>query len=123
VSNLMTLNNSYAVDNLKIPVPVNVKNDINAIATSLIDRFSDNIEKIILFGSFCDDSYQADSDIDIAVILRQFPDLKERRLYYEQVVDTEREVDLLFCTDEQLESGKYVYRHIKSKGVVVYEQL
>ena len=113
------MGNTKTLNNLKIPG--NVKNDINAVKNSLIDRFSENINKIILFGSYSDLSYQVDSDIDLAVVLNKLPPLKERRDYYEQIVDIDREVDLLFCTDEQINSGEYVFKHIKSRGILLYE--
>ena len=115
------MQNINALKNLKIPV--DVKNDINAVTKSFIDRFPENIHKIILFGSYSDLSYQTDSDIDIAVVLNKLPPLKERRVYYEQTVDTDREVDLLFCTEEQINKGEYVYKHINSGGILLYEQL
>lgn len=107
----------------KLNIPTNIKNDIETTVISLLDGFSENIARIILFGSYSDNSYQTDSDIDIAVILNELPPLKKRRYYYEQAAETDTDVDLLFCTEEQLNCGNYVYKHIKSKGKLLYEQL
>lgn len=108
------------IDDLKIPI--DVKNDIETIINILLRKFEINIEKIILFGSYATGKYQPDSDIDIAVVLKKLPDIKQRRLY-SQAVDIERDVDVIFCLNVQLESNDFVYKRINEQGVVLYEQL
>ena len=107
---------------LALNIPQDVKNDILTVADTLLEKFSSNISKIILFGSYATCKYQPDSDIDLAVVLNQMPDIKDRRLY-KQAIDMEREIDLLFCTKEQLASDALVYKWVNQEGVVVYEQL
>ncbi len=105
-----------------LDIPLDVKNDIRMVVNTLLEKFSFNINKTILFGSFAIEKYQPDSDIDIMVALNVLPDIKQRRLY-KQAVDIDRDIDLLFCTKEQLVSNVFAYRHINEKGVVLYEQL
>ena len=105
-------------------LPEIIKNDISDIIKSFSDsRFSYNIKKIILFGSFANKKYQPDSDIDIAVVLKAKPEKKYLADYYLIADNTERAADLLFCTEEQLLSGRYVYSEILREGVVVYENV
>ncbi len=108
------------LENLNIPN--DVKADIKLIVDTLCSKFSPNIQKLLLFGSYSNNTYQPDSDLDIAAVLYQLPEPKQRRLYT-QSIDIDRDVDLLFCTEEQLESKAFVYRHIHMKGIVLYEQL
>ena len=102
-------------------IPIDVQNDIDIVVKALLTGYGDNIKQIILFGSYSNTTYQPDSDIDIAVILNKLPALKDRRKYYRYVPDTEREIDLLFCTENQLNRGEYVYKHIKAGGIKLYE--
>ncbi|MDR1706157.1 MAG: nucleotidyltransferase domain-containing protein [Clostridiales bacterium] len=107
---------------MELNVPSDVKNDIDTVVSALLEKFPDNIGKIILFGSYATGKYQPGSDIDIAVVLNELPDAKERR-HYKHAVDIERELDLLFCTREQLERNMFVHKWINEQGVVLYEQL
>jgi len=86
-------------------------------------QFAGNIKKIILFGSFATQKYQPDSDIDIAVVVRKKPEKKHLAEYYLITDNIRRGTDLLFCTEEQLLSGKYVYSEILREGVTVYENI
>lgn len=103
-----------------LPIPEAVRADIEKIKAALLEQWADNIARVILFGSYATDTWQPDSDIDLAVVLRVLPALCDRP-QYKQTVDIKREVDLLFCTQEQLNENKWVYRHINETGVVVYE--
>ena len=106
----------------ELNIPQEVKDDIAAVLDTLLEKFSQQIRFVILFGSYAKNKYQPDSDVDIAVVLNTLPEKKERRTYY-QAVDFEREIDLLFCTQEQLDSDSLVYKSINEQGVVIYEQL
>ena len=116
----MVKDNTSALSALKIPD--SVKNDINEVISVLCDKFSDNLAKLILFGSYAKQNYQPDSDIDIAVVLKTLPPLKERREYL-PVFEYDIEIDLLFCSVDQLSGNSMIYRWINEQGVVLYEQL
>jgi len=104
-------------------LPPDVQADIELAVHTLLGRFGQNISKIILFGSYANDKYQPDSDIDLAVVLCNLPDARDRRGYKETVELDHREVDLLFCSQEQLASNRFVYRWINEEGVTLYEKL
>jgi predicted nucleotidyltransferase len=106
----------------ELDIPAGIQKDIDFVVSTLLEKFVSNIDKIILFGSYATGKYQPDSDIDIAVSLNELPDKTQRRAY-KQAVDIERDVDLLFCSKEQLSSNAFVYRHVNESGVVLYEQL
>ena len=104
--------------------PEIIKNDIDDIIKSFSQsKFADNIKKIILFGSFANNKYQPDSDIDIAVVIKNKPEKNQLADYYLITDNIQRDTDLLFCTEEQLLSGKYVYSEILREGVILYENI
>ena len=104
-------------------LPPEVTADIEFAVLTLLRQFGANIRKIILFGSYAKDTYQPDSDIDLAIVLEELPDPKEL-LRYKQLEEFEhRNIDLLFCSEEQLAGNKFVYRWINEQGVVLYEKL
>jgi predicted nucleotidyltransferase len=104
--------------------PEIIKNDINGIVNNFShSQFADNIKKIILFGSFANSKHQPDSDIDIAVVVKNKPPKEQIADYYLITDNIERDTDLLFCTEEQLLSGKYVYSDILREGVILYENI
>ncbi|MCL2792148.1 MAG: nucleotidyltransferase domain-containing protein [Spirochaetaceae bacterium] len=102
-------------------IPIKVKDDIETSINALLAKFRFNINKIILFGSFATGKYQPDSDIDIMVVLNELPDIKHRRLY-KQAIDLEN-IDLLFCSKNQLSNDNLVFKRVNEKGLVLYEQL
>jgi predicted nucleotidyltransferase len=105
-------------------LPELIKKDIADIVENFsCSPFSDNIKKIILFGSFANKKYQPDSDIDIAVVLKNKPQKQQLADYYLVTDNIQRFTDLLFCTEEQLLSGKYVYSEILREGVIVHENI
>ena len=105
-------------------LPEIIKNDINDIVENFShSQFTDNIKKIILFGSFANKKYQPDSDIDIAVVVKNKPAKNQLADYYLITDNIKRDTDLLFCTEEQLLSGKYVYSEIIREGVIIYENV
>jgi len=105
-----------------LDIPQEVKDDIAEVLAALLEKFGPQIRRVILFGSYAKSKYQPDSDVDLAVVLTAMPAPKERRAYY-HAVDLERDIDLLFCTQEQLDSNALVYKSINEQGVVIYEQL
>ena len=105
-------------------LPEIIKNDIADIVKNFSrSQFADNIKKIILFGSFANKKYQPDSDIDIAVVVKNQPEKKHLADYYLITDNIQRGTDLLLCTEEQLASGKYVYSEILREGVIIYENV
>ena len=107
----------------ELKIPPEVTTDIDKAIDALLNKFHKNIRQIILFGSYAKDEYQPDSDIDLAVVLDELPDSSDL-LTYKQLIELDhREIDLLFCSFEQLASNKFVYRWINEQGVVLYEKL
>ena len=107
-----------ALDDLKIPDMI--KAEIHTIINKLLTNHKENINKIVLYGSYAKGTYQPDSDIDLAVALNTLPEMKARS-GYKQSVETETELDLLFCTKEQLDSGLFVFKRVNESGVSLYE--
>ena len=107
----------------KLNLPPDVTKDIELAVSVMLERFGTNVSKIILFGSYSKDKYQPDSDIDLAVVLAELPNRRDL-IHHKHAVELDRrEVDLLFCSEEQLASNKFVYRWINEQGVVLYEKL
>ncbi|MCL2060109.1 MAG: nucleotidyltransferase domain-containing protein [Oscillospiraceae bacterium] len=105
-------------------IPDIVIHDIENIVNCFIHtQFANNIVKIILFGSFANNKYQPDSDIDIAVVVKKKPDNENIADYCLITDNIKRSVDMLFCTEKQLYSGQYVFSEIIREGVVIYENI
>ena len=105
-------------------LPEIIKSDVTGIVELfLYSKFADNIKKIILFGSFAKNSYQPDSDIDVAVVVNHKPEKNQLAEYYLIADSIRRHADLLFCTEDQLLSGKYVYSEILREGITLYENI
>ena len=105
------------------PLPADIKADIELAVNALHNELGENILKIILFGSCAKGTYQPDSDIDLAVVLADMSDPK-KLLRCKRIIELDRrEVDFLFCSEDQLVSNKFVYKWINEHGVVLYEKL
>ncbi len=61
----------------------------------LLDRFSDQVERIILFGSQAQDHPPPDSDYDILIILKQPFDWKFRNRVYDATWEIDYKYDIL----------------------------
>ena len=106
---------------LELNLPDNFKNDVAEATDILLSKYGGQIKKVILFGSFATGEYQPDSDIDLCIVLDELPPKKERMSYKHAVQLDNREVDLLYCTKDQLDSNILVYRWINEEGIVIYE--
>ena len=105
-------------------VPAVIRNELDDIVVSFAQSpFAGNIKKILLFGSFATQKYQPESDIDLAVVVREPPAKALLADYYMTVDHIPRETDLLFCTEEQLLSGRYVFAKILREGITLYENV
>ena len=112
------------MSNINNLIPEIIRNDMDEIVKSFSESpFADNIIKIILFGSFANNQYKDYSDIDIAVVVKSKPEKNQLVDYYLITDNIRREIDLLFCTEEQLLSGKYVYSEIMREGIIIYENI
>jgi predicted nucleotidyltransferase len=112
------------VSGINTSLPDIIQDDLaDIVKTFSCSQFSRNNKKIILFGSFANKTWQPDSDIDIAVVVKNKPEKKQLADYYMLTDHVKRTTDLLFCTEEQLLSGKYVYGEILHKGVTIYENV
>ena len=56
-------------------------------------------------------------------MVRSKPEKKHLADYYLMTDNIKRDTDLLFCTEEQLLSGKYIYSEILREGVTIYENI
>ncbi len=102
-------------------LPKVVQEDIYLLINKLENfRQKDNIFKMILFGSFSKNTFQPDSDIDVALVVKEIP--KDRREYV-YCFDIERDLNLVICTEKTLASGKYVFEAIRKEGIVIYENI
>jgi len=110
--------------NVCITLPNIIKEDISYIVEKFSNsKYADNIIRIILFGSFANDTHQPDSDIDLAIVVKNKLEKRHLAEYYLMTDNLTRSTDFIFCTEEQVLSGKYVYSEILRKGVTVYENV
>jgi predicted nucleotidyltransferase len=105
-------------------MPARIESDVAEMIENFKNAyFSDNIVKLILFGSYATKKHQPDSDMDIAVVVRRKPQKTALADYYMAADSRRCETDLTICTEKQLYSGKGVFAEIQREGVVLYEKL
>ena len=97
------------------------------LVEGLKNIFKDNLVSIVLYGSFARGTNTADSDIDIAIILKQEYDKVSR----DKVIDLAVDIDLKFDTvlsivdidyDNFIEWQEVLpfYKNVKKDGVVLW---
>ena len=96
---------------------------IRRFAHQVAERF--HPDKIILFGSYAYGTPQADSDVDILVIMPARNQI-DQAVRIDRVVDPPFPLDLIVRTPKnmkwRLEEGDTFLREITSKGKVLYEK-
>lgn len=97
--------------------------NIDAVKNRIVDLL--HPEKIILFGSYSEDSADEDSDLDILVIHKTNIPRKERRLPIRKALrDFNFPMDIVIYTPEEIEDWKEVpmafITRIVSEGKTIY---
>ena len=98
------------------------------IVHGLVDIFSDNILKIILYGSVARNENTDESDIDIAIIIRNEMDdaTKERSIRWSAELDLryDRVFSIIDIQEENMEKwGKVLpfYQNVQKEGRVLWQ--
>ena len=97
------------------------------LVEGLKNIFKDNLVSIVLYGSFARGTNTADSDIDIAIILKQEYDKVSR----DKVIDLAVDIDLKYDTVLSIVDIDYYnfiewqevlpfYKNVKKDGVVLW---
>ena len=112
------------IDLKHLKMPEDIEQRLISAVDILLVKYSSNIKRMILFGSYATQKYQPDSDIDLCIVLNELPGKKERIEYKAAIENNEdEEIDLLYCTEEQLNSNVLIYKWVNDEGIVLYEQL
>jgi predicted nucleotidyltransferase len=111
------------------------KEELSLILNELVDKvsplFGDKLKKVVLFGSYARGDYDAESDIDVMLMLNE--DEAALRKYSNGITDIVVELDLKYdvvlATILQSEKKFTKYQHVmpfysnvNNEGVVIYEQ-
>ena len=98
------------------------------IVHGLVDMFSDNILKIILYGSVARNENTDESDIDIAIIIRNEMDdaTKERFICWSAELDLQydRVFSIIDIREENMEKWGNVlpfYQNVQKEGRVLWQ--
>ena len=98
------------------------------IVHGLVDMFSDNILKIILYGSVARNENTDESDIDIAIIIRNEMDdaTKERFIRWSAELDLryDRVFSIIDIQEENMEKWGNVlpfYQNVQKEGIVLWK--
>lgn len=101
---------------------------ISELVQGMRKIFAGNIDRIILYGSAARHEATAESDIDIAVIVRLTPDdeIKERFIAWAADMDLkyDRVFSIIDIEKEQMERWKNAlpfYKNIQSEGIVLWK--
>ena len=96
---------------------------IKKISTEIAENF--HPEKIILFGSYADGTYNADSDLDLLVIMNHKEKSVKKSVDIRLKIRPDFPVDLLVKTpkniNSRLEMGDPFLKNIIQNGITLYE--
>lgn len=102
----------------------------DALISGLLNIFKDNIEAIILYGSVARKDNTAESDIDVAIILKKEIDDKTRETFIQWSADMDLQYDRVFSIiDIQKRNmkkwGKVLpfYQNVQNEGLFFGRQL
>lgn len=100
----------------------------DALISGLLNIFKDNIEAIILYGSVARKDNTAESDIDVAIILKKEIDDKTRETFIQWSADMDLQYDRVFSIIDIQERnmkkcGKVLpfYQNVQNEGVVLWK--
>ena len=100
----------------------------NEIITGLLDIFSDNILTIILYGSVARNENTPESDIDIAIVIKNNMDDDTRDKFMRWSADMNLKYDKVFSIIDieksNLENGDIsflFYKNVQKEGIVLWK--
>ncbi|OHB99519.1 MAG: hypothetical protein A2Z57_04765 [Planctomycetes bacterium RIFCSPHIGHO2_12_39_6] len=102
-----------------------INKTIEVIRKRLLERFSDNLKCLILYGSWAKGTAHEDSDIDLLVILNNADD-KTRKLLYEIERDAteDKSITLLSSSVEEFQRERIpLYTAIKKEGNIIMGEI
>lgn len=109
--------------------------ELKTVLSELLDQvhpvFGDKLKKAVLFGSYARGDYDAESDIDIMLMLSEEENTLKK--YSEKITDIVVELDLkydvvlapILLSEEKFIKYQHVlpfYFNLNKEGVVIYEQ-
>ncbi len=111
------------------------KDEIETIMQELIEKvkpiFGDKLKKVILYGSYARGDYDAESDVDVMLLVDE--DDENLRTYRKPIRKVESEIDfkydVLLCGIVQNQDKFYqyindipFYSNVYKEGIVLYDQ-
>lgn len=100
----------------------------NEIITGLLDIFSDNILMIILYGSVARNENTRESDIDIAIVIKNIMDNETRDRFMRWSADMDLKYDKVFSIIDieksNLEKWGHIlpfYKNVQKEGIVLWK--
>lgn len=100
----------------------------NDLVKGLLDVFSNNIEKIILYGSLARNENTPESDIDIAIVIKNDMDDATRERFIRWSADLDLRYDRVFSiVDIQKKNmekwGKVLpfYQNVQKEGIILWK--
>ncbi len=102
----------------------NIQKEIERIVEKLISAYLP--EMIILFGSYANERYRVDSDVDLLIVKRTRKKPIWRRVEVRKIIDTNIPMDIIVLTPEeflQLKNSKSGFLlEILKTGKILYEK-
>jgi len=103
-------------------IPDDIRDILGYIQKNLLDRFSNNLMCLILYGSWAKATFREDSDIDLLAVFKRLDGDTKKFLYkIEMDFDIERQLTLLPVSIEDFRMEKIpLYTAVKKEGKIIW---
>jgi predicted nucleotidyltransferase len=116
---------------LRARTEAELKTVLDELVNSVQTIFGDSLKKVILFGSYARGDFDAESDIDVMILVKE--DEAELKRYFDTLSDIMVLLDLKYdvliadIVQDYHKFNKYInvlpfYQHVQNEGIVIYER-
>jgi len=110
---------------MKKHIPKNIQLIVEEVKKRLINIYGENLEEVILYGSYARGDFTEESDIDIMILLKNMQDIStERERYFDAIWELDLKYDMLvsiipFKKDEFDLRRLPLILNVKKEGILV----
>lgn len=118
------------IEELRLDIPMNIRGYLNAYVEELRKIYKENLDQVILYGSYARGDFRVESDIDVMILVKMSEvELIEYRDKLSNVtydINMDYNIDIKPITQDKMEFERWLkvypfYANIKRDGVVLYD--